>query len=100
MSHKYTYQDPVSRCALRVARYVHNHGRVTRSSVRRTLSHPERVHWPAALATILATAMVREDGRHHLIPGSRPPDPFAEDSPPHCRTCTCQDSDAPLDSSS
>lgn len=100
MPHNYTYRDPVSRCALRLARYVHNRGRVTRSSVRRSLSYHERALWPAALATLLATAMVREDGQHHLIPGSRPPDPFAEERPPHCRTCTCEDSGAPLDSSS
>jgi hypothetical protein len=91
-------QDPIDRCALLLARYVNATGRISRAAARRRLPAVDRPHFIEALTLALITAMVREDGDHHLIPGHFNPDPFAEARPPHCRTCTCIPSDAPLSS--
>jgi hypothetical protein len=85
--------DAVSRVALVVARAVHRRPGCTRAYARTSVRVRDRHLFEAALGSAVAVAMVQLDGPHHLRPGGRSPDPWGEDSPPHCRTCTCADVD-------
>lgn len=81
--------DIVSRTAMVIARAVHRRPEgSTYAYARTSLRAADRHLFDAALASAVALAMVREsDGK--LYPGGRSPDPWGEDNPPHCRTCTC-----------
>jgi hypothetical protein len=80
--------DIVSRTAMVVARAVHRKGRCTRAYARTSIRAADRHLFEAALASAVALAMVQVDGKG-LKAGGRSPDPWGEDSPPHCLTCTC-----------
>lgn len=83
--------DIVSRTAMVVARAVHRRpDGCTYAYARTSLRAADRHLFLEALASAVAVAMVRVvDGK--LYPGGRSPDPWGEDGPPHCRTCTCDD---------
>lgn len=82
--------DIVSRTALVVARAVHRRpDGCTYAYARTSIRAADRHLFEAALASAVGIAMVRESGGK-LHPG-RSPDPWAEDAPPHCRTCSCAD---------
>lgn len=80
--------DIVSRLAMVVARAVHRRpDGCTYAYARMSLRAADRHLFEAALASAVVLAMVRVGDK--LYPGGRSPDPWGEDSPPHCVTCTC-----------
>lgn len=83
--------DIVSRTALVVARAVRRRGAAgcTRAYARCSIRAADRHLFAAALSSAVTIAMVREGDDGRLYPGGRSPDPWGEDSPPHCRTCAC-----------
>jgi hypothetical protein len=81
--------DIVSRTALVVARAVHRRpAGATYAYARTSIRAADRHLFDAALACAVSISMVREVGGR-LVPGGRSPDPWGEDSPPHCVSCTC-----------
>jgi hypothetical protein len=82
--------DIVSRAAMVVARAVHRRpDGCTYAYARTSLRAADRHLFPEALASAVAVAMVRQGSDGRLHPGGRSPDPWGEDGPPHCRSCTC-----------
>lgn len=81
--------DIVSRTALVVARAVHRRPEgATYAYARTSIRAADRHLFDQALACAVAIGMVREAGAR-LLPGGRSPDPWGQDSPPHCVSCTC-----------
>lgn len=95
---------PRERVALGIARYVRRHAAYPqpRQTLYRATAARDRIYFDEAFALAVASRFLVPAQRPGLQPGwvagpvNPERDPFAEIPPPHCATCACKSSDAPL----